>query len=256
MQLLFLGTGTSFGVPMIGCDCDVCRSNDPHNKRTRASVLMKWDDASVLVDTSVDLRAQALRHGIDHIDAILFTHAHADHVHGMDDVRAFSARQRHFIPAHTNTRAAKWIRAQYAYAFDDTDFTLGWGVPRVELHEIAGPTRVCGTLVTPVPIQHGARTIYGYRVGRLAYLTDCSGLPEASLPLLENLHTLVLGALRHEPHPTHFSLSEAIEAAGRIGPHRTFFTHVGHNLDHAATEAELPDGMHLAYDGLELEIPD
>ena len=253
MRLRILGSGTSYGVPVIGCGCDVCRSDDPRNRRTRASALIEADGQRLLIDTSTDLRAQALRHGIRTVDAILFTHAHADHLHGIDDVRRFSGVARRAIPAYADAATATDIRLRYAYIFNDHAYRLGWGIPRLELSVIEAPTRVGDVEVTPVPILHGENLILGYRAGAVAYLTDCSGIPETSLPMLEGLDVLVLDALRRKPHPTHFSLSQALEAAERIGARRTFFTHISHDLDHAATEAGLPDNVRLAYDGLEIE---
>ena len=255
IRLLFLGSGTSYGVPMIGCDCDVCRSGDPRNTRTRASVLIRAGDAAILIDSSTDLRAQALGCGLAEIDAVLYTHSHADHLHGIDDLRSFSGRRRQPLPAYGDAQTVEFIRRNYAYIFNDAGFRLGWGIPRLELHVIDGPTDVAGVRVLPVPILHGRRTILGFRVGRLAYLTDCSGIPESSMPLLEGLHTLVLDGLRLRPHPTHFNIAQALAAIETIGPERAYLTHLTHNVDHAAVEAALPARVRLAYDGLELEAP-
>ncbi len=253
MRLLFLGTGTSYGVPMIGCDCDVCRSSDPRDKRTRASVLVKLGGGNVLIDTATELREQALRNGVTRIDAVLFTHAHADHLHGIDDLRRFSGMQRRRVPVYGDVKMIAHIRRSHEYIFSDPDFTLGWGIPRLDLKPLDGPVEICGRTVTPVPIFHGAQTILGYRIGRLAYLTDCSGIPESSVPLLEGLHTLVLDALRERPHPTHYSLPEALAVVERLKPERAYFTHIAHDLAHAATESRLPENVRMAYDGLEVE---
>ena len=255
MRLLFLGTGTSYGVPMIGCACEVCRSPDPRNKRTRASALIRVGGKAILIDTCTELRAQALRHGIRSVDAILYTHSHADHVHGVDDVRSFCKLRQAPVPAYGDEHTVTRIKQGYPYIFADADFSLGWGIPRLELQVIKKPTIIAGALVVPVPIFHGAWTILGYRIGGLAYLTDCSGIPDESLPLLADLDTLVLGALRQQPHPAHFSLAEALDMTARLRPRRTYFTHLSHSLDHAVTDAALPDGVHLAYDGLEVEVP-
>ena len=251
MDILFLGTGTSHGVPMINCDCDVCTSTDPRNRRTRASILVQTDEGNILVDTPPDFREQMLRHRPETLDAILFTHDHADHIFGLDDVRVFSDRQGH-IPCYAPPAAAASIRRAFQYIFSFPD--IGGGVPRIELHEIDGPFEVCGLRVVPIPIQHGRAEILGFRFGDFAYLTDCNGIPDSSMELLRDLDVLVLDALRPRPHPTHFSLSEAIEAAGRIKARRTLFTHITHNLDHEQTNADLPPGMELAHDGLVLRL--
>ena len=254
IRLLFLGSGTSYGVPMIGCDCAVCRSADPRDKRTRASALVRAGEKNILIDSSTDLRAQALRHNIRHVDAVLYTHSHADHLHGIDDLRSFSRRARKPIPAYGDAHTVSVIREHYAYIFEDKEFTLGWGIPRLELRVIRSPSAICGVRVTPVPLLHGQRVILGYRIGGLAYLTDCSEIPEESLPLLKGLDMLVIDALRPRPHPTHFSIPEALQTIERLSPRRAYLTHMTHNVEHAATEATLPENVHLAYDGLEIEI--
>lgn len=256
MQLLFLGSGTSYGVPMIGCDCPVCRSDDPRDRRSRASVMVRAPEGAILIDTSTDLREQSLRHGLTAVDAILFTHCHADHMHGIDDVRRFSGLRQKAIPVYGDPETLAYVVRSHSYIFSDPDFHLGWGIPRLDLREISGPADMCGATVTPIPILHGRRMIYGYRVGGLAYLTDCSDIPGSSVPLLKGLHTLVIDALRHKPHPTHLSLSEALQVIERLKPQQAFLTHIAHNLPHAETEASLPEGVHMAYDGLEVDIPD
>lgn len=255
LRVLFLGTGTSHGVPMIGCDCAVCRSQDPRDKRTRASVLVRTDSASILIDVSPDFRQQMLRHDIKHLDAILITHAHADHILGLDDVRAISALQQSHIPLYADADTIETIRRKYSYIFNDEDFRLGWGIPRIRLHEINSVQEVAGMEVTAVPIRHGDLTILGYRIRGLAYLTDCSGLPESSVPLLKDVDTLVMDALKPKPHPTHFSLPEALDAIRTLKPGRAFLTHISHRLPQSATDADLPENVHMAYDGLEIGVP-
>ena len=245
-----LGTGTSHGVPMIGCACAVCRSPDPRDKRWRPSIYIEADDGTaLLVDTGPDLRAQALRFGVTRVDAILYTHGHADHIVGLDEVRRFNALQRRPIPCYADERTIDEIRQMFAYVFEP-DTPKGGGVPDVVLTRVDGPFTFSGTRIVPVPVYHGARPVLGFRLGAFAYLTDCSRIPEASWPLLGDLDVLVLDALRERPHPTHFSLGEAVDAARRIGSRRTFFTHICHDLGHEATSAKLPPSMQLAYDGL------
>lgn len=258
MRVTFLGTGTSHGVPMIGCGCAVCRSADPRDQRWRPSIYVEADGgAGLLVDTGPDLRAQALRFGVTRVDAILYTHGHADHVVGLDEVRRFNVLRRGPIPCYADAKTVGEIRQMFGYVFDPRT-PKGGGVPDVVLHEIAGtfqPDGAAGVDVMPVPVLHGDREVLGFRVGTFAYLTDCSRIPDASWPLLERLDVLVLDALRERPHPTHFSLSEAVDAARRIGAGQTYFTHICHDLPHEATCARLPGRMALAYDGLAVELP-
>lgn len=254
MHVTFLGTGTSHGVPMIGCRCPVCTSADPRDRRSRPSAVLAFEDgATVLIDTSTDLRTQALSHGLDRLDAVIYTHSHADHIFGFDDLRRFNVLSGGPLPIYADARTLGDLRRTFAYAFSGGD-QAGGGVPQVDPREVIGPFVILGHEFVPVPILHGTRPILGYRVGRFAYLTDCSAIPADSLPLLRGLDVLVLGALRHRPHPTHFSLREATEAAGRIGARRTWFTHMCHDLGHAATARDLPAEMGLAWDGLTIEV--
>jgi phosphoribosyl 1,2-cyclic phosphate phosphodiesterase len=255
---------------MIGCACAVCRSADPRDRRTRPSILIElidaWDAGDprrssataravrhVLVDTSTDLRAQALAHGVTRIDAILFTHSHADHVLGLDEVRRFNVLQRAAVPAYGDDRTVADIRRTFGYVFEPPD-EPGGGIPQVALARIAGPFSLGGVEFQPVPVFHGRRMILGFRVGSFAYLTDCSGIPDASWPMLAGVRTLVVGALRDRPHPTHFSVAQALDVVGRLAPDRAYFTHICHDLPHAATCARLPEGVELAYDGLVLNV--
>jgi phosphoribosyl 1,2-cyclic phosphate phosphodiesterase len=251
--LTFLGTGTSHGVPMIGCECAVCRSDDARDRRSRPSVLLDLPPLSVLIDTATDLREQALRNHLSRVDAILFTHSHADHVMGLDDVRRFNELQKETIPCFASADTVGELRRTFNYIFDPNT-AKGGGVPRIALHTLIGAFCLGRYEVTPVPIWHGKRRIFGYRIGGLAYLTDCSAIPDESWPLLEGLDCLVLDALRERPHPTHFSLDEALAAVARLRPARALFTHIAHDLPHAATCARLPAGVELAYDGLTLQF--
>jgi phosphoribosyl 1,2-cyclic phosphate phosphodiesterase len=253
LRITFLGTGTSHGVPMIGCGCATCRSTDPRDTRLRPSIYVETQRARVLVDAGPDLRQQALQHRIRAVDAILFTHGHADHILGMDDVRQFNAMQRGAMPCYGDPQTLDDIRRMFAYVFDPAT-PKGGGVPRLELFTVAGPFCVADLDVEPIPIFHGKRPILGFRFGSFAYLTDCSRIPDESFPLLRGLDLLVLDALRIRPHSTHYSLDEAVEAATRIAAKQTLFTHMCHDLPHAATCAGLPGGMALAHDGLVLTV--
>lgn len=238
---------------MIACDCATCRSSDPRDRRTRPSILIATDSgASLLVDAGPDLRAQALANDIRRVDAVLFTHGHADHVLGLDEIRRFNAIQGTSIPCFGDSTTLEEIRRMFSYVFDPAT-PAGGGIPQLDLFTLAGPFCIGGEEVVPVPVMHGARPILGFRLGRFAYLTDCSHIPGASWPLLGSLDVLVLDALRERPHPTHFSVSEAVAVAGRIGARRTFFTHMCHDLPHETTCARLPAGMQLAYDGLVID---
>ena len=248
-----LGTGTSHGVPMIGCDCRTCTSPDPRDRRFRASILIQTDGPSVLVDTTPDLRSQALAFNVRRVDAIVYTHSHADHVMGLDDVRRFNAIQKSAVPCYADEQTLEDLRRIYAYIFS-RDAIPGGGIPQVVLARVAGAFCVGPATFVPVPIFHGSRTILGYRVGSFAYLTDCSGIPDTSWPLLDGVETVVIDALRERPHPTHLSIEQALAVVGRLRPSRAYFTHMCHDLPHAATCARLPGGVELAYDGLTFEI--
>ena len=256
MKIRFLGTGTSHGVPMIACDCLTCRSIDPRDKRLRPSIYVQMDDGTgILVDAGPDLRQQALAHDLRRVDAIVFTHGHADHILGLDETRRFTSTQRRPMPCYGDDATLNDIRKMFAYVFD-TATPRGGGLPALELRRIEGTFDIGGYEIVPVPLVHGERPILGFRFGRFAYLTDCSRIPDDSWRLLHNLGVVVVDALRDRPHPTHFSLSEAVEAARRIAAGRTFFTHMCHDLPHADTNARLPKGMELAYDGLLLTVQD
>jgi phosphoribosyl 1,2-cyclic phosphate phosphodiesterase len=267
LTVTLLGTGTSHGVPAIGCDCAVCHSPDPRDRRLRPSILIELGAASaaalppvaaatrtILVDTSTDLRAQALQHDIRRVDAILFTHSHADHVLGLDEVRRYNAMQRASLPCYADEATLADLRRMFGYIFDAST-TVAGGIPQLTPYRIAGRFTLGGVEVVPVPILHGRRPILGFRLGAFAYLTDCSRIPDESWPLLEGIRVLVLDALRDRPHPTHFSVAEALGVVARLGPERAYFTHICHDLPHGATCARLPRGVELAYDGLVLEIP-
>lgn len=252
MTLTFLGTGTSTGVPTLLCKCAVCTSSDPHDKRLRPSILLEYDGRVVLFDTTPDFRAQALRAGMTRLDAVVYTHHHADHLLGLDDTRVFYFRQQTPIPIYAEARCMATIRTTFAYIFDG-NYPFG-GVVKLDPHHIEGPFDLWGLKVTPVPVMHGNVSILGFRFRDTAYVTDVSEIPESSIPLLEGLDILILDALRHKPHPTHLSLAQAVAMVERLKPRRAFFTHIAHDLGHQATNSALPSHVKLAYDGLKLEL--
>jgi phosphoribosyl 1,2-cyclic phosphate phosphodiesterase len=253
-RVTVLGSGTSHGVPMIGCTCAVCRSTDPRDRRTRPSIYVEVADGpKILVDTSTDLRQQALVNSVLRVDAIVFTHSHADHVMGLDDSRRFSQMRKAPIPCYADERTVAALRKSFYYVFDPaTD--KGGGLPQIDLRTIDGPFTIDGVSVQPIPLLHGSRPVTGFRFGDFAYLTDTNHVPDAAWPMLGGLKTLILDALRHRPHPTHFTVAEALEVVARLKPQQAYFTHICHDLPHAATNQSLPAGVELAYDGLAFDI--
>lgn len=254
-ELTFLGTGTSNGVPMIGCDCAVCRSADPRDRRLRTSAVIRdhEDDRTYLIDTAPELRLQALAAGLDRVDAVLYTHGHADHTAGLDDMRRFNELQQARIPVWANGVAAAMIRERFAYAFSDW---LGFwgGKPELDLSTVDGPFQPFGTPIVPLAIQHGRLPILGYRIGDLSYITDAKEIGDETMALLAGTEVLVLNALRERPHPTHLSVEEALAVVDRIRPRQTWLTHISHEICHAEVDARLPDGVNLARDGLTVVV--
>jgi len=241
------------GVPTIGCDCAVCMSDDPRDKRTRPSVLLEYGGRVVVIDTTPDFRQQAIREQLRRLDAVIYTHAHADHILGLDDVRPLSYhRDEGRIPLYASERTAQHLRSAFQYIFD-SDYKYG-GIAKVELRFIDGPFDVHGATFVPVPILHGDAEILGFRFGSAAYLTDFSNVPPQSLPMLEGLDILFLDALRHKPHPTHSTVENSLCIVERLKPRRAFFTHICHDLPHEATNATLPEHVRLAHDGMKLEF--
>lgn len=261
LTITVLGSGTSHGIPMIACDCAVCTSSDPHDKRSRPSVAVSYpaqglrdrdgasrDRVTVLIDTSPELRLQCLANDIRSVDAVLYTHHHIDHLAGLDDLRRFNWVQDQIIPCYSQPETLDRLRTMFSYAFEhDPEYPSA--KPRLTLEAIDGPFDIGGRLITPVPLLHGSLPVLGFRVGKFAYCTDVSEIPRASMPLLEGLDVLILDAVRKRPHPTHFNLEQAVEEARRIRAKQTYFTHIAHELGHEETNRGLPAGMALAYDG-------
>ena len=253
-ELIFLGTGTSVGVPMIGCACPVCKSPDAKNQRTRCSIVLGLPGGNLLVDTTPDLRQQLLREQIGIVHSVLFTHEHADHLMGLDDVRLFPLYLDHRLPLYCNTEVERRIRKSFDYAFEGEETHAG-SLPKIDIKPISSePFELLGAHIVPIPLLHGRFNVFGFRFGNVAYCTDTNHIPEASWPLLEGLDVLILGALRARPHPTHFNVEGATEVVQRVQPRRALFTHISHDLDHATTCAALPDGIELAYDGLRIAL--
>lgn len=239
---------------MIGCDCAVCTSPDSRDRRTRPSVFVRIGEQHILVDTAPELRLQCIANGVKRVDAVLITHHHADHVAGLDDLRRFNWILKRPVPVYGSDVALANIRRMFAYAFEPAP-NSPHSRPQIELRPITGgPLDIGGEGIVPIPLMHGPMPVLGFRFGRFAYCTDCSHIPDESLGLLARLDVLILDALRHDPHPAHLSLKQAIDMAGRIGARRTYFTHMTHQLPHEATNDSLPSGLELAYDGLRIEL--
>lgn len=253
VRLTVLGSGTSVGVPTIGCSCKVCRSDDPRNRRLRPSVCLRWDGTTVVIDTGPDFRQQALAHGLEKVDAVLFTHAHADHVLGLDDLRPFNFVQRGPIPVYASEQTLNVIRRIFSYIFHDGPSESSR--PKIDPRVFPGePIVINGIEFVPIPVKHGSGECHGFRFGNHAYLTDHSEIPEQSLALLEGVETIFLDALRYKPHPTHSTVEQSLRTVERLKPRAAYFTHISHDLDHERAQSLLPEGVWLAYDGLELEL--
>ena len=253
LRIVVLGSGTSVGVPMVGCRCRVCTSDDPRDKRMRPSILLQYAGRNVLIDATPDFRSQALRAGIEHLDASLFTHGHADHLLGLDDVRPINILRKVTIPVYASPESVAAIQRCFSYAFDGEEKESS--SPRLAIHALDGePFDLFGLQVSPVPVWHGKMPIYGYRFGNAAYLTDLSDIPAASMDKLRGLDVLFLDALRHKPHPTHSTVEHALCYVEQLSPARAYFTHMCHDLSHAETESALPPHVRLAYDTLEITV--
>lgn len=253
-SLTLTGTGTSMGIPMIACDCAVCTSTDPHDQRLRSGVHVRNGDTGFLIDTGPELRLQMVRARVKSIAGVVYTHAHADHVMGLDDLRIFCFRQKQPIPLYCEERVEKSLRATFAYAFDDTADSMH-SRPQLTFRRIQEqPFELCGLMIQPLRLLHGHLPVLGYRIQDVAFCTDVSEIPDATWPLLKNLRVLILGAIRDEPHPTHFTVAQALEVIKRCSPQQAYLTHISHSLPHDATNARLPKHVQLAYDGLTISL--
>jgi phosphoribosyl 1,2-cyclic phosphate phosphodiesterase len=251
--LTVLGSGTSMGVPTIGCGCAVCHSSDPHDRRTRPSVLIEYSGRAVLIDTTPDFREQAIRENIRSLDAVLYTHTHADHLLGIDDLRPLSFLHKpNKLPLYAEPGAAEFIRKMFGYIFD-ASYKFG-GLPQLELKPITGSLELFGARFEPIILVHGDAEIFGFRFGSAAYLTDHSDIPDQSLARLQGLDVLFLDALRHKPHPTHSTVEHSLQTVEQLQPRRAFFTHICHDLPHQTTNASLPGNVKLSYDGMKLDF--
>src|SRR5215212_7177071 len=248
-EITFLGTGTSNGIPVIGCDCTVCRSTDPRDRRTRTSALVRLGEHHFLIDTATELRSQAIANDVRRVDAVLMTHAHADHTGGFDDLRRFNELQGEHIPVYADPGTASMLRERYAYTFTDL-FPFYGGKPDLLLHEIDGPFALFGKEIVPIPVLHGRLPITGFRFGDLAYITDAKEIHGPSLDLLRDLDLLVLNGLRVRSHPTHLSFSEAVNIIQAVRPRRAYLVHLSHETSHAEAEKLVPAGVEIGRDGL------
>jgi phosphoribosyl 1,2-cyclic phosphate phosphodiesterase len=240
------------GVPTLACHCAVCESADPHDKRTRPSVLLAFNSHNVVIDTTPDFRSQAMREKLEKLDAVLFTHGHADHILGLDDIRPYNLKQGGAIPIYASSETQAIVRRQFAYIFDDAPTVSS--LPGVEMRTIDGPFDICGLKILPIAANHGPTSVLGFRFGNAAYLTDFSSVPEGSKELLRGLDDFILDALRYTPHPMHSNVQQSLALVAELKPKRAWFTHICHDLGHEAANAKLPPGVRLSYDGLKFEV--
>lgn len=253
MQLTMLGVGSSAGTPMLGCNCATCASSDPRNNRTRCSSLITLDNGKIiLIDTGPDLRNQSLREGLTRIDAVLYTHTHADHLHGIDDLRGFCQLQRSQIPLFGSAEAMTHIKDKFGYTLREA--SNFWDLPVLKINPVSGPFEIFDQTITPIPLKHGNSEIYGYRIGDIAYLTDVSAIPDSSLALLKGLKLLLLDCLRYTTHYTHINLEQSLQYASHIAAEKTYLIHMTHELEYMELTTKLPDGVYVGYDGLKIKV--
>ncbi|MCF8000372.1 MAG: MBL fold metallo-hydrolase [Halanaerobiales bacterium] len=252
MDVTILGSGTSHGVPIIGCNCETCTSDNPKNKRFRSSIYIKTNVKNILIDTSPDLRLQLLNNEITDIDIVLFTHPHADHIMGFDDLRAINRINKRDIPCYGNKYTIEAIKKKFEYIFKDRH--CRFSVPSVELNEIKNELQFEDLKVTPLPVKHNHDNVLGYKIDNFAYITDCSEIPKETMKLLKDVDLLILDALRYKSHPKHFNINEAVEVIQNLGIKKAYLTHVSHEIEHEKVNEELPEGIELAYDGLQLKV--
>lgn len=253
MLLTVLGVGSSAGTPVIGCSCSTCKSTNPRNKRTRCSSIIRLDNGkNLLIDTGPDIRQQALRENITRLDAVLYTHTHADHLHGIDDLRAFCQIQRQQIPLFGKMDAMAHIKSKFSYTLrEPSDF---WDLPVLSTNVVDQPFEIDDLTIIPIPVMHGNLEIFGYRVGDLAYITDVSAIPDSSIALLRGLKVLLLDCLRYKPHYTHINLEQSLEYSSLIGAEKTYLIHMTHEIDYETLNGQLPTGVELAYDGMRINF--
>lgn len=248
-----MGTGTSHGIPMIACTCPVCTSSDPRDRRYRCSLMVEYAQRVIIIDTSPEFRLQCIANQVKKVDVLLFTHTHADHIFGLDDIRRFCALQQQKIPCYGSARTIKSLKTVFSYAFDFSRPVFS-EIPALTGNEVDGPFELFGKKIIPLVLHHGNDRVLGFRIDNFAYCTDCSHIPDETMEQLQGLEILVLDALRYTPHPTHFNLDQALGAAGRIKARQTYLTHIAHEISHADLEPKLPATVFLSYDGLQLTV--
>lgn len=252
MLIKFLGTGTSHGVPVIGCTCKTCLSDNPKNKRMRSSLFLNVNNTDILIDTSPELRLQMLANNIENVDLVLFTHAHADHIMGFDDIRVINWQKGRPVPCYGQKNTLDKIKEAFDYIFDPPQ--IGGGIPQVSFHSIDSEFSFQNIPIIPLPVKHGKLDVFGYKIYNMAYITDCSYIPESTFELLDDIDLLIIDALRFKEHPTHMNLEQAIQIAEKFDLKKAYFTHISHEIEHEEVNKILPDNIELAYDGLQIDL--
>ena len=252
MNITFLGTGTSYGIPIVGCNCKTCKSKNPKNNRFRSSIFIQLPDVSLIIDTPPEFRLQLLQNNISDTDAILFTHSHADHLMGFDDIRAFNKLHNKTIPCYGNSKTIDRIKKAFNYIFNCDQ--IGGGIPEVSLKVINSKFKINQTDIIPLPVKHGQLDIFGYKINKMAYITDCSSIPDSTLNLIKDINVLIIDALRYKPHSTHMNIREAVNLIQTLDVNQAYLTHLSHDIEHEQTNSELPDNIQLAYDGLKIYL--